>query len=148
MQLIACTHLLKGLGASESRIIWNLFKSLPTSQSALESRATCGRIGRQLGISDRMDELLLFAEKISDGVPPESFLPSKFWDLVCTLSESEEETLLATPPLIRVAARIFGQDQATLSTSTHARLLVAHLVGGVGDGLSTALAARTSQSRC
>jgi len=58
------------------------------------------------------------------------------------LSEAEEEALLATPAMIRVAARVFGQDESTLSASTTARLLVAHLIGGIGGDLNAAFAAR------
>ncbi len=141
-QLIACTHLLKGLGARESKIIWNLVKSIETADLAIERREIFSRVGRQLGISSRMDELLEFAERIISDEDPASFLNSKIWDQVCTLSDSEEEALVATPPMIRVAARIFNKDESTLSASTTARLLVAHLVGGLGDNMNAAFAAR------
>ena len=141
-QLVASIHLASGLSATETRIVWTLLKSVTDPQSTLENHEMFLRIGRQLGISKAIDELLEMAEKLVAGEDPASFLRPKVWDQVCTLSESEEEALLATPAMIRVAARVFGQDESTLSASTTARLLVAHLIGGIGGDLNAAFAAR------
>lgn len=141
-QLVACSTLDADLTQTGRRLIWNLFRQHKSPGDSLAARETLLRVGRQLGLEERMNEVLEQAERLVDGEQPSQVIRQRIWDLVCTLSPDEEEALVCTPAMVRVAARFFGAPQGTLSPSTSGRLLVAHIIGGTDTERGSADAAR------
>jgi DNA (cytosine-5)-methyltransferase 1 len=141
-QLVACCTLDSDLNPMGRRLIWNLFRQHPDPADSLASQEALLRVGRQLGLDERMSEVIQLAERIVGGEQLGDVVRSRIWDLVCTLSPNEEEALVCTPAMVRVAARFFGIEQGTLSLSTSGRLLVAHIVGGIDSERESADAAR------
>ena len=141
-QLVACCTLDADLTQTGRRLIWNLFRQHTSPGDSLAARETLLRVGRQLGLEERMNEVLEQAERLVDGEQPSQVIRQRVWDLVCTLSPDEEEALVCTPAMVRVAARFFGAPQGALSPSTSGRLLVAHIIGGIDTERGSADAAR------
>ena len=141
-QLSASIFLESEVNAKGQRIVWELLRRQPGPEDTLKMSDTLTRIGRQLGIDEQIDELLSIAERAMQGEDLSSIVSSRVWDLVCTMSPDEEETLLPTAAMIRVAARFFGVPIETVSAGTTGRLLVARLIGGISSDRESAHAAR------
>ena len=141
-QLTASIFLEPNVSSKGQRVLWELLRRQPEPDDTLKMSDTLTRIGRQLGIDQQIDELLAIADRAAQGEELSSAVSSRVWDLVCTMSPDEEETLLPTAAMIRVAARFFGVPIETLSAGTTGRLLVARLVGGISSDRESAHASR------
>lgn len=130
------------LNRKGGRQLWEFLKRYPSAEELVLARETGLRLGRQLSMEDQMAEVLTAAERVTAGEPISAVLDARRWDMLCTLSPDEEEALLPSPSMVRVAARYFGESLERLSVGTTGRLLVARLIGATTSDVESAHAAR------
>ena len=147
-QLTASVLLASEASAKLPPALWRPLLTQPEPDDTLKMSDDWLRLGRQLGIGQLIDELLSVADRAARGESLSALVSPRVWDLVCTLSPDEEETLLPTASMIRVASRFFepascsGEEIEKVSAGTTGRLLVARLIGGTSSDRQSAHAAR------
>ena len=158
-QLFSAMTLDPRLPAPSRRSMWTAVSKWASPQETLASSELLERLGRQLSIEEQVNTVLSVASRIEAGAQPHEVIAPGIWDLVCTLAPDEDESLTATAPMIRVAARFFGSDVNSINSGTDGRLQVMHMIGGTASDEDSAFAARglmdlavshckTKQPRC
>lgn len=141
-QLFSAISLDVRLRSPLRRSMWTTISKWVSPQETLALSEILERLGRQLSIEEQVNTVLSIASRLEAGAQPHEIIPPSVWDMVCTLAPDEDESLMATAAMIRVAARFFGSDVNFINSGTDGRLQVMHMIGGTASDEESAFAAR------
>lgn len=117
---------------------WPALETMPDPKSTVEAGALLRRLGERLGRADRIDRLLDIAEAlvadpelgVSHASLVQSGAPKAAADVACRVHPPvDEDIVVASAPVLRVAARFTGIRVDARNKRSDGRMAVARLVG-------------------
>jgi DNA (cytosine-5)-methyltransferase 1 len=117
---------------------WPALETMPDPESTVEGAELLRRLGKRLSRADRIERLLDIAEALvadpglagSHAGLVQSGVPNAVADLACRVHPPvDEDVVIATAPVLRVAARFTGVRVDARNKRSDGRMAVARLIG-------------------
>jgi len=154
-QVVSAELLLDRAPSDVVKLVWPMLRAWPTPEATQDNDETLREIGAMIGRSGRAVQLLELADWLVDhpgaleavesggtAIPVASAAVLELASLIVPVSgdEESEEPVLSTKGVLRVAARVSGDNVDRKNRLTDGRLGVARMIGGGADARAAHLA--------